>query len=735
MVSIIIVNYLVKESLFDCIKSIISSKPVTPYEIIVVDNDENKTIKNELVKNFPKVVYIPNENRGFGEGNNVGALRAKGEYLFFLNPDTKVLNQVIDNLVKFLNKNREVGIAAPLLNGHDNKPYQQGSLELTPVRGIISLSFLNKLFPNNPVSKKYFLGDWNKKTVKEVDVIPGTAFMIRKKIFNNIGGFDEKFFLYFEEFDLCKRVKRLGYKIFINPGAKVIHYWGESTKKRKDIDKIFMESRFYYFKKHFGVSTAVFTEILLRINKYHILLFIILMAGIILRLYRIQETMLFISEQGWFYLSARDLVLNGNIPLVGIASSHPWLHQGAFWTYMMAGVFWLTGFNPLNGAYLSILLDITAAIFLYKLAINLFKKSTGLIAVLLYATSPLIISNARMPYHTNPIPLFTILFIYFVIKWVKGNIVYFPLTLITLVCLYNFELATLPFWLIFVILIIFGFIKREKWATGLLNKKILFFSFLSFVIPLLPILIYDTGHNFPQTIGYMSWIGYRILVFFGYPPLHPEIPTSTFSSFISFAVNSNQQLIFAHKKYIALLIFLASTVYLVNITFTNVISKKYHRELLTFTLIFTVSILGFIFIKTPSQAYLPMLFPVVILTTAFFWNGICDYFSGKSSYLFIAIIAGIAIINSIYQIISLNKSTETFSRQINLAKQIIRQSSGKEYNLIGPKGFETFYLNYEYLTWWLGHPPSKEKQKLIFVINGNKIIEKNYDNSNYSHKK
>ena len=198
----------------------------------MVDNDEEKSIQKELHMKFPKVFYIPNKNKGFGQGNNVGAKKAKGDYLFFLNPDTKLLNNTIDILAGFLNKNKEVGIAAPSLFDRKNKPFQlQGSLELNPLRAVFALSFLVKLFPQNKFYQEYYLQNWDKKSLKEVDVAPGTAFMIKKDIYEKIGGFDENFFLYFEEFDLCRRIKKIGLKIFINPDAKVYHSWGASTEK------------------------------------------------------------------------------------------------------------------------------------------------------------------------------------------------------------------------------------------------------------------------------------------------------------------------------------------------------------------------------------------------------------------------------------------------------------------------------------------------------------------------
>ncbi len=262
-VSIIIVHYHVAKELFACLQSIIDAKPKVSYEIIVVDNDEEKTIKKDLKKRFPEITYIKSpSNIGFGAANNSGARIAKGKFLFFLNPDTLVVGHAIDELVDFIEKNKDVGIVAPLLLDQNKKPYPlQGTAMLTPFRAVICLSFINKYFPNNPIAKEYWLMDWDKRESKEVDVVPGTAFMIRKDTFEKIHGFDERFFLFFEENDVCLRVQKLRYKIYINPKAKVVHLWGSSTKKSKNIHKIFRMSRFLYFRKYFGVIKALLVEV------------------------------------------------------------------------------------------------------------------------------------------------------------------------------------------------------------------------------------------------------------------------------------------------------------------------------------------------------------------------------------------------------------------------------------------------------------------------------------------
>ncbi|MBI5122683.1 glycosyltransferase [Candidatus Roizmanbacteria bacterium] len=710
MISVIIVHYKVKKELFACIKSIYDSRPKAKFEIIVVDNDDKKIIHSELKKKFPKVKYVVNRNRGFGQGNNIGVKHAEGEYLFFLNPDTNIFSTTIDSLLLFFKK-AKVGMVAPLLLGSNGGPYQQGSLELTPQRGWIVLSFLNKLFPKNIISQKYFINSWIKEETKEVDVIPGTALMIKKEIFEKVGGFDEKFFLYFEEFDLCKRVRALGYKLYIYPDAKVMHKWGASTKKRSDIDKIFRQSRFYYFKKHFGLPSALLTEFVLGINKYSVSLFLITALGVFLRFANLSQNLVFIGDQGWFYLSARDMLLNGNIPLLGIASSHPWLHQGALWTYLLALVFKIFGFNPLNGAYLAATIDALAILAIYYTGFKLFSKKIGILSAFLYATSPLVLINVYEPYHTSPIPLFTVLFILFLYKWINGNRFYFPLIIVVLAILYNLELATILLGFITGLIFICGLLKKKEWAIKILNFRILFFSLLAFLIIMLPMLIYDAAHFFPQTFGFLSWIGYRALVLFGYPPIH-EFVTTSFTQMLFYSMQKYSQLIFPYSAIVALLIFVGSIVLVVR----KMIGSKQAGVSLIIVLN-TLLIAGFLAARTPSDAYLPMLFPGLILLIAVAWG---ELFINKiTGFVAICLLLLIASFNSYFSVNFNKNALNKFENKISTAKYIIKQSLGKEYNLkgSGPGGeFTSFTMNYEYLTWYLGHGPSSKKEKLKFVI-------------------
>jgi GT2 family glycosyltransferase len=279
-ISIIIVNYQVRKELLSCIDSILKNPPKTPYEIIIVDNDENSTLDKYLRLKFPRVKYIKStRNLGYGAGNNLGAKKAQGEYIFILNPDTKIIKGNINKLIEFSEKNKKTGAVSPqLLDRRHNVYDEQGALELTPFRAVIVLSFINKLFPKNRVSKKYWGIPWDKSKLKEVDVVPGTAFIIKKSIFEKIGGFDENFFLFFEEFDLCRRLIQKGFKNYISPELKIYHKWGASTKKNPNTIKYFLKSRFYYFKKNYGLMNAVIVSFILAINKKNTFTFLILIV-------------------------------------------------------------------------------------------------------------------------------------------------------------------------------------------------------------------------------------------------------------------------------------------------------------------------------------------------------------------------------------------------------------------------------------------------------------------------
>ncbi len=279
--SIVIVYHSRIKELLECLKSIYKYPLKEKFEVIVVDNSSDKNIQQKINESHTKVAYIKSAtNVGYGAGNNLGVKQAEGEYILILNPDTRFIDTSANKLVEFLDTKRKVSIVGPNLVHESGVVFSQlGSRTLTPIRGIFALSILNKIFPNNPISKSYWLFDTRLDILRQVDVVPGSGLLIRKKIFESVGGFDEKFFLYFEESDLAKRIKQKypTTEFYINPEIQIQHNWKPKDPGTKESNNIFQKSRFYYFKKHFGLLSALIVELFCRLSKYS-LIFLLLIS-------------------------------------------------------------------------------------------------------------------------------------------------------------------------------------------------------------------------------------------------------------------------------------------------------------------------------------------------------------------------------------------------------------------------------------------------------------------------
>lgn len=715
-VSIIVVNYKVKKEIIDCIKLIDINNNNFSYEIIVVDNEGDSSLNNEL-KKYKQVKYIKSsDNLGFGGGNNLGASHAKGEYLFFLNPDTLVVNDAIRNLYKFIKSDNKIGIVSPLLVDSNLKSFStQSRKELTISNAIFSFSFLRKLFPQKSIYKDPFFKKWDEKEEIEVDTVPGAALMISKKLFEKVNGFDERFFLYFEENDLSKRIKNLGLKLFINPNAKVIHGVGQSTKKLNNRDDIFKKSRFLYFKKFYGIFPALIIELILRINKSSLVLLFILLSALYLRIVNLSISMPFIGDQGWFYLSAKDLLIEGKIPLVGIISSHIWLHQGPLWTYMLSIALFLGKFNPLSGGVLTAIFGLGSTYLMYKLGSEIFSKRVGLIGACLYAVSPLIVFFERMPFDPSVIPFFTILYFYAVFKWVTGNIKFFPFMLFLIAILYNLELATFTLFFPLILIFTYGLIKQKNFVTKLLNLRTLFYSLVFLLIPMIPILIYDFSNGFKQTVIFLGWVVYKPFSFLFNNQQANNIESG--SSVVNFLLLNIQKITFDNHMTFSVVIFLSSLICLLYLAYKKRFKLLNSRLLLIFFII--ISLIGIVVNKTPSDAYLPIIFPFIIYMIAILFDYLLNF--GKIKYL---IMIGLFLILSLNFYSSYKNSfLQDYQNRIKAVDKIIILTNGQKYNLIG-KGegswFESYTMNYQYLLWWKGYSPSIENEKLKIIIKEDK---------------
>lgn len=259
-VSVIFVNYKTPQMTADAINSVKEKTKDVTYEIIVVDNSCDENEYQELVKciNDENILIIDaKDNLGFGKANNLGSKYAKGEFLFFLNTDTLPINDAISILANFLDNNINAGIVGGNLYTKDLKPNHSFIKKEKNVNNEIkeeSLSvYIKKLLFK---TRRDF--NYNEKPLKILGYVCGAALMIRKKLFDELNGFDRDIFMYAEESLLCYRaIHEQNIDIYNVPSAKIIHFDGGSLSNFTEFKaKINIDGNYIYYKKAFGDEIA-----------------------------------------------------------------------------------------------------------------------------------------------------------------------------------------------------------------------------------------------------------------------------------------------------------------------------------------------------------------------------------------------------------------------------------------------------------------------------------------------
>ena len=260
--SIIIVNYNVKEFLLNLLDSIRKSSGNISKEIFVVDNASNDGSCELIAQKYPDVKLIQNsKNVGFGSANNQALQIAQGKYLLMINPDTIVREDTFIKMISFFVSHPSAGIAGCKVLNPD------GTIQLACRRGFpgpwtsfTKVMGLSKLFPKNRLFARYNLTYLDENQTYEVDAVSGAFMMMKKEVYEKIGGFDPQFFMYGEDLDLCYRTQKAGYKVFYFHETEIIHYKGESTKRSNlDETKIFYDAMHLFVRKHFSSSFLIET--------------------------------------------------------------------------------------------------------------------------------------------------------------------------------------------------------------------------------------------------------------------------------------------------------------------------------------------------------------------------------------------------------------------------------------------------------------------------------------------
>lgn len=265
--SVVIVNYNVRQFLENALASVYRALHGLTGEVFVVDNASEDGSVEMVRSKFPAVHLIENPaNVGFARANNVALKKARGRYLLLLNPDTVVQEDTFTVMVRFLDAHPEAGLAGCKILNPD------GSFQLpcrrsfpTPWVAFTKIFGLSALFPKSRLFGRYNLTYLDPDETYPVDAVSGSFMMLRREVYEKVGGLDEAFFMYGEDLDWCYRIQQAGYRVYYVPTTQIIHFKGESTK-RSDIDEIrmFYQAMQLFVEKHF--SSSLFVEVFLSIG-------------------------------------------------------------------------------------------------------------------------------------------------------------------------------------------------------------------------------------------------------------------------------------------------------------------------------------------------------------------------------------------------------------------------------------------------------------------------------------
>jgi N-acetylglucosaminyl-diphospho-decaprenol L-rhamnosyltransferase len=265
--SVIIVNWNVRDLLRRCLHSILANLPACQLEIIVVDNGSTDGSPEMVRTEFPQVHLMANpDNRGFTAANNQGLAVARGRYVLLLNPDTEVVGDALETLVAFADAHPDVGVVGPQLLNPDGTVQSSRRRFPTLATALLESTWLQPYAPRRLLARYYVL-DRPDDEVQDVDWVTGAALMARREAVEQVGPLDEGFFMYSEELDWCRRFRAAGWRVVYLPTARVIHHEGKSSEQVLPARHIhFQTSKIRYFRKYHGPAAAEVLRLVLLSN-------------------------------------------------------------------------------------------------------------------------------------------------------------------------------------------------------------------------------------------------------------------------------------------------------------------------------------------------------------------------------------------------------------------------------------------------------------------------------------
>ncbi len=266
MLSILIVNWNVRDLLRDCLRSIERGRGDLDIEVIVVDSASGDNSAAMVAAEFPWVTLLPQtDNVGFPRGNNIALTHARGDALLLLNPDTVILGDALPTLVAYLAAHPDVGAVGPQLLNPDGSVQSSRRRFPTLATGFLESTWLEGLAPG--VLRRYYALDLPDDATADVDWLTGACILVPRAVYERVGGLDEDYYMYSEELDWCRRIRAAGWRVVYLPAAQVVHHVGKSSEQAVTARHInFQRAKLRYFRKYHGRAAAAALRLFLLAN-------------------------------------------------------------------------------------------------------------------------------------------------------------------------------------------------------------------------------------------------------------------------------------------------------------------------------------------------------------------------------------------------------------------------------------------------------------------------------------
>jgi N-acetylglucosaminyl-diphospho-decaprenol L-rhamnosyltransferase len=248
--AVVIVNYNAGEYLERCVHSIVRAAGELRLDLLVVDNASHDGSARAVAQAYREIRLIENpDNRGLSAAWNQGIRSTRARWIFLPNPDVEVWEGTLDTLVALGEARPEIAIIGPLVRNADGTLYSSGR-RIPAVGEAVGHALVGPFRPGNRFSRAYRMEGWERDADREVDWVSGSCMMVRRAALEEVGLFDERFFLYAEELDLATRLRGAGWKILFTPEVEVLHEGAVSTGRSRRMHLMHSKSIYRYFQKH-----------------------------------------------------------------------------------------------------------------------------------------------------------------------------------------------------------------------------------------------------------------------------------------------------------------------------------------------------------------------------------------------------------------------------------------------------------------------------------------------------